>query len=56
MSDWGPFLKAYQGDLLQVRFQNQLPVPSTIHWHRIWTHNPKVAGSNLAPTNKTFLC
>ena len=30
-----PFLKARQGDLLQVRFRNQLPVPSTIHWHGI---------------------
>ena len=29
----GPFLKAQQGDLLQVRFRNQLPVPSTFHWH-----------------------
>ena len=31
----GPFLKARQGDLLQVRFRNQLPVPNTIHWHGI---------------------
>ncbi|HCV86886.1 MAG TPA: hypothetical protein DGB85_09935 [Deltaproteobacteria bacterium] len=23
------------GDLLQVSFQNQLPVPSTIYWHGI---------------------
>ena len=31
----GRSLKARQGDLLQVRFRNQLPVPGTIHWHGI---------------------
>ncbi|MGB0364257.1 MAG: multicopper oxidase domain-containing protein, partial [bacterium] len=47
----GPFLKARQGDLLQVRFRNQLPVPSTIHWHGIRNVNAMdgVAGLTQDP-------
>ncbi len=29
----GQLLRARQGDILQVRFHNQLPEPTTIHWH-----------------------
>ena len=47
----GPFIKARQGDLLQVRFRNQLPVPSTIHWHGIRNINAMdgVAGLTQDP-------
>ena len=47
----GPFLKARQGDLLQVRFQNQLPVLSIIHWHGIRNVNAMdgVAGLTQDP-------
>ena len=47
----GPFIKARQGDLLQVRFRNQLPVPSTIHWHGIRNVNAMdgVAGLTQDP-------
>jgi FtsP/CotA-like multicopper oxidase with cupredoxin domain len=29
----GPTLEARVGDVLQVRFTNRLPAPTTIHWH-----------------------
>ncbi|MEC7164628.1 MAG: multicopper oxidase domain-containing protein, partial [SAR324 cluster bacterium] len=47
----GSFIKARQGDLLQVRFRNQLPVPSTIHWHGIRNINAMdgVAGLTQDP-------
>lgn len=47
----GPLLKARQGDLLQVRFRNKLPVPSTIHWHGIRNVNAMdgVAGLTQDP-------
>ncbi|MBJ7608870.1 MAG: multicopper oxidase family protein [Candidatus Dormibacteraeota bacterium] len=31
----GPELRVRQGDLVRVTFRNQLPQPSTIHWHGI---------------------
>ncbi|WP_373045338.1 multicopper oxidase family protein [Vulgatibacter sp.] len=31
----GPTLRARVGDTLRVRLRNQLPVPTTIHWHGI---------------------
>ena len=47
----GPLLNARQGDLLQVRFRNKLPVPSTIHWHGIRNVNAMdgVAGLTQDP-------
>lgn len=35
----GPELRVRQGDLLHVSFRNQLPQPSTIHWHGIAVPN-----------------
>ncbi|MEL6318208.1 MAG: multicopper oxidase domain-containing protein, partial [Pseudomonadota bacterium] len=29
----GPVLRARQGDVLTVAFENRLPEPSTVHWH-----------------------
>ena len=29
----GPLIRAKQGDLVVVRFKNDLPEPTTIHWH-----------------------
>ena len=31
----GPTLEVREGDRVRVRFRNDLPVPSTIHWHGI---------------------
>lgn len=31
----GPELRVQTGDLVRVRFQNRLPVPTTIHWHGV---------------------
>ncbi len=31
----GPVLRAKQGETLRVRYVNQLPQPSTVHWHGI---------------------
>lgn len=31
----GPVLRARQGETLRVRYVNQLPQPSTVHWHGI---------------------
>ena len=35
----GPVLRARQGSILQVRFENALPQASTIHWHGIRIDN-----------------
>lgn len=35
----GPELRARQGDLVRVAFKNDLPQPSTIHWHGIAVPN-----------------
>ncbi|HUQ81350.1 MAG TPA: multicopper oxidase domain-containing protein, partial [Gemmatimonadaceae bacterium] len=29
----GPFIEAHVGDVLEVRLTNQLPEPTTLHWH-----------------------
>jgi FtsP/CotA-like multicopper oxidase with cupredoxin domain/plastocyanin len=31
----GPEIRATEGDLIRVTLQNQLPVPTTIHWHGV---------------------
>jgi FtsP/CotA-like multicopper oxidase with cupredoxin domain len=29
----GPLLEVYEGDHVTIRFRNELPEPSTVHWH-----------------------
>jgi FtsP/CotA-like multicopper oxidase with cupredoxin domain len=44
----GPTLEAYEGDRVIVHFRNELPEPTTIHWHGL--HIPAVMdGSPLHP-------
>lgn len=31
----GPTIRAREGDTIRVRFKNQLPQPTTVHWHGI---------------------
>ena len=31
----GPLLRATQGETLKIRFRNDLPEPTSIHWHGI---------------------
>ena len=47
----GPVLRVRQGERLKVRFVNDLPVPSTIHWHGIRIENAMdgVAGLTQQP-------
>ena len=47
----GPLLRGRQGDLLEVSFRNQLPVPTTVHWHGIRNLNAMdgVAGLTQEP-------
>jgi len=33
----GPILRLYQGQKVRVRFQNELPEPSIVHWHGLLT-------------------
>ncbi|MFD7005225.1 MULTISPECIES: multicopper oxidase family protein [Rhodococcus] len=35
----GPILRADVGDRVQVRFRNQLPDPTTVHWHGLAIRN-----------------
>lgn len=35
----GPILRANVGDRVQVRFRNQLPDPTTVHWHGLAIRN-----------------
>lgn len=35
----GPEIRVKAGDIVNVRFKNRLPVPSTIHWHGITVTN-----------------
>lgn len=55
----GPLLRAHAGDLLKVTLDNQLPAPTSIHWHGIALRNdmdgvpgvtqpPVAAGSRYA--------
>ncbi len=50
----GPILRARAGDLLRVTLDNQLPAPTSIHWHGIALRNdmdgvPGVTQSPIAP-------
>ena len=50
----GPVLRACAGDLLRVTLDNQLPAPTSIHWHGIALRNdmdgvPGVTQSPIAP-------
>lgn len=47
----GPVLRAKQGERLEVRFENALPQPSSIHWHGIRIANAMdgVSGLTQAP-------
>src|SRR5262249_46858313 len=36
----GPLLRLKRGDELQVRLVNELPEPTTIHWHGVRLPNP----------------
>ncbi|AXT85046.1 copper oxidase [Aeromicrobium sp. A1-2] len=35
----GPLIRANAGDLLRIRFENQLPADTTVHWHGIALRN-----------------
>src|SRR5262249_13961389 len=37
----GPLLRLKRGDGLQVRLVNELPEPTTIHWHGVRLPNPR---------------
>ena len=44
----GPTLEVYEGDRVVIHFRNELPEPTTIHWHGL--HIPaEMDGSPLAP-------
>ncbi|MBZ8134071.1 multicopper oxidase family protein [Afifella sp. IM 167] len=47
----GPLLRARQGETLRIRFRNELPEPSSIHWHGVRVDNSMdgVAGLTQAP-------
>lgn len=50
----GPTIRARRGDTIRVRFQNQLPQPTTVHWHGIRLPNgmdgvPGVTQPPVAP-------
>ena len=49
----GPELRVYEGDTIRITLRNDLPVPTTIHWHGINVPNAMdgVAGLNQAPVN-----
>ena len=49
----GPELRVHEGDTVRVLLQNELPVPTTIHWHGINVPNAMdgVAGLNQAAVN-----
>ncbi|MBK6443643.1 MAG: multicopper oxidase family protein [Actinomycetales bacterium] len=36
----GPLIRATAGDFLRIRVDNQLPAPTTVHWHGIRLRNP----------------
>lgn len=54
----GPLLRARQGETLRVRFRNELPEPSSIHWHGVRVDNAMdgVAGltQEPVPPGETF--
>ena len=35
----GPLIQANQGDILYVRFKNEIDLPSAVHWHGIRLEN-----------------
>ncbi len=53
----GPVLRARAGDLLRVTLDNQLPAPTSIHWHGIALRNdmdgvPAVTQAPIAPGSR----
>jgi FtsP/CotA-like multicopper oxidase with cupredoxin domain len=55
----GPEIRVREGDLVRIELVNNLPVPTTIHWHGLFVPNAMdgVAGLNQAPVEPgdTFL-
>ena len=49
----GPELRVREGDTVRITLKNELPVPTTIHWHGINVPNAMdgVAGLNQAPVD-----
>jgi manganese oxidase len=49
----GPELRVREGDTVRITLQNELPVPTTIHWHGVNVPNAMdgVAGLNQAPVD-----
>lgn len=47
----GPEIRVREGDLVRIELNNELPVPTTIHWHGLFVPNAMdgVAGLNQAP-------
>ncbi len=47
----GPEIRVREGDLVRIDLKNDLPVPTTIHWHGLFVPNAMdgVAGLNQAP-------
>lgn len=50
----GPTIRARQGDTIRVHFRNELPQPTTVHWHGIRLPNemdgvPGVTQPSIAP-------
>lgn len=50
----GPEIRVKAGDRVRIRFRNDLPAPTTIHWHGIRVRNdmdgvPKVTQSEVEP-------
>ncbi|MDQ2683758.1 MAG: multicopper oxidase domain-containing protein, partial [Chloroflexota bacterium] len=47
----GPEIRVREGDLVRIELINELPVPTTIHWHGLFVPNAMdgVAGLNQAP-------
>lgn len=55
----GPEIRVKEGDLVRITFKNELPVPSSVHWHGIdvpWTMDGP-PGVNQKPVNpgETFV-
>ena len=48
----GPVLEGNVGDVLEVKFTNQLPEPSTIHWHGLRLPAPMDGTEHVQPSVK----
>ena len=43
----GPIIRSRQGEQVKIRFENRLPIPSTVHWHGIRIENAMDGVANL---------